>query len=294
MVSDGFSKNLDSSRTRSYPANGVDSSVSQTTYGDRARFYDVEYALIDDQAFLKSLVTDNVRSILEVPCGAGRNMQWLAKTGREVTLADIEPAMIVRVKERLEASASVFQDTVSATVADMRNLTLDKEFDLILVPKEALQLLANREQVAAALASMKEHLSQDGLLMVDLCTFDKDRLGRKYMYPGYFDPESEDGVLALDWTKSLSSGEKLSRARVQNRNNTKISIEYRYTLSGCGRAPRAWSSEITLLKLNLANLKEIAWSSDLECVAAFCDYQRTPYVDGDGRAIALLSKCGRK
>ncbi|MFD1423466.1 MULTISPECIES: hypothetical protein [Laceyella] len=48
--------------------------AKKITYQERAQFYYVEYDTNVDQHFLQSLVSSDVHSILEVPCGTGRNV----------------------------------------------------------------------------------------------------------------------------------------------------------------------------------------------------------------------------
>jgi hypothetical protein len=59
---------------------------------------------------------------------------------------------------------------VAGEVADMRTFDLGQSFDLVLVPREALQLLPPNEG-AQALARLADHTAPGGLLFLDLATF---------------------------------------------------------------------------------------------------------------------------
>ena len=113
------------------------------TYKERAEFYEIEYATDVDQAFLYSLVTADVHSLLEIPAGVGRNLSWLHATGRLVVVADRERAMVQQLSTHIQNRGAA--DAILPVVADMCDLSLGRIFDLILVPQGAFQLLLNSQ-----------------------------------------------------------------------------------------------------------------------------------------------------
>jgi cyclopropane fatty-acyl-phospholipid synthase-like methyltransferase len=178
--------------------------VRAISYAERAAFYETEYATTADHAFLKALVTPDVHAILEVPAGVGRNLDWLAATGREVVMADLERAMIVHLRERLAERGA--QERVTALVADMRSLNLPRRFDLLIVPQGGLQLLSGPEDALRALQSLRPHLRSRGRLVLDLATFEAGVDGDEDARPSYFDPIVPNGQLVHEWVRPLPDG----------------------------------------------------------------------------------------
>lgn len=258
------------------------------TYRERAAFYEVEYREDVDQAFLRSLVTDEVDSILEIPCGAGRNAGWLAETGRFVVCADVEPAMIEQLERRGRDLG--IEDRIHATVADMRDLNLGRTFDLILVPREAFQLLTDDGEALRALKALCEHLTSNGTLLIDLCKFSTDDHGDRSTYPDYFDPKVEDGQLIFEWSRTLGSGEQLTRSRIQHREDGDVKIEYFYTITSRGEIVYRWDSEIWLRSYSYGGFAALLNKASLGICEAYRNYSMAPYTPGSSRIIALIER----
>ena len=88
----------------------------QISYKERAAFYAVEYVDDVDASFILSLVDDKTANILEIPCGVGRNVINLAKTGRKIVAADIEPQMVQELTMRSKRAGI---GNIQAVVADL-------------------------------------------------------------------------------------------------------------------------------------------------------------------------------
>lgn len=255
-------------------------------YAARARFYDVEYQATNDQRFLRSLVTDDVRAILEIPCGAGRNLGWLAQTGRDVVLADLEPRMVQRVRAR--ARALGVAGRVRGVVADLRAIDLHRRFDLVLVPQEGFQLLTGAGEPAAALGQLRRHLRPTGNLMVDLHSFSADARAEPDAGLDYFDPGQPEGVAVPEWTRRVAGGQ-LARQRTQWQRGSTVRIRYAYRLRGPdGRTSQAWRAEVVLRRYRLPEFATLAAAAGLRVVRALRNYAGDPYLPGSARAVVLL------
>lgn len=261
-------------------------SVPCVDYAERARFYEVEYRTDIDRPFLRSLLTPEVRSVLEIPCGAGRNLDWLADSGRQVVCADIEPAMVERVRERITAAGA--GERVSAVIADLCELDLGRRFDLILVPQEAFQLLAEPGQAERALHRLAQHLTRDGTLLLDLHTFRADRPGVRSPLPDYFDPAVPAGELTVEWTRPVDGRRWLSRARRQHDEGTAVRVEYHYQLGAGNRLISSWQSEIRLRRHTLGELRSLAAHAGLRVTQVASGYDGTPHTPGAARLVTLL------
>jgi SAM-dependent methyltransferase len=255
-------------------------------YAERARYYEVEYRTDVDRSFLRGLLTPEVGSVLEIPCGAGRNLDWLADSGRQVVCADLEPAMVARVEERIAAARA--GERISAVVADLCDFDLGRRFDLVLVPQEAFQLLAEPGQGERALRRLARHLSEGGTLLLDLHTFRADRPGGRSPLPDYFDPALPAGETVVEWTRPVDGDRWLSRARRQHDEGATVSVDYHYQLSTADRLIGSWQSHIRLRRYTLRELQALAARAGLRVSRVASDYDGTPHAPGAARLITLL------
>lgn len=256
-------------------------------YSQRASFYDVEYADSVDHGFLRSLVNARTRSILEIPCGAGRNIQVLAAAGQRLVAVDREPAMIERVRRHLARRHDLAN--VEAVVGDMCTLQLEENFDLIIVPRECFQLLLNDVDAAEALKRFAAHLNPDGQLLVDLATFAAGKPGTRNLQPVYYDPEIADGITTQEWRRPLPTGDFLERSRTQyHLSGDLIEFHFFYRTLRADKSEEASSSLLRLRRYDVDTFCQLARSAGLFPEAIWGDYDKTPYMPGDARMVCLL------
>jgi SAM-dependent methyltransferase len=192
-----------------------ESQYSATDFDAMARFYRVEYPESADHGFLLRWASrPGVQSILEIPCGAGRNAEVLTRGGARLTAVDSSPAMVTQTAQAIAGLAQ--SRRAVSVVGDLRRLQLNELFDLIVVPREAFQLLGPDEDVEEALAGLSGHLRPGGVLILDLANFDRKDCTTPGLLPDYYSPTAPDGVLLFEWTRSVGEGVVLSRRRIQN------------------------------------------------------------------------------
>ncbi len=100
---------------------------------------------------------------LDVACGTGRAFAPLLKRGWEIHGCDLSPAMLERARQ--EAGGKTELD-----VADMRELPVYGEFELVLSLNDAVNYLLGDDDLERALAAMRANLADDGLLLFDVNT----------------------------------------------------------------------------------------------------------------------------
>lgn len=258
--------------------------LPQIGYQERADFYDIEYKVVDDQAFLRSLVSDQVGSILEVPSGHGRNVDWLLDTNREVSFVDLEPRMIVRVQQQLVRRK---RDPRSASVGNMCRLVLGQRFDLILVPREAFQgTLASDAEVHAALLSLQQHLSPTGRICIDLARIEEAPC-RRAAPMAYYDPSLPDDVLIAEWTRQHSERGSVRRSRMQHHSRDGVQISFMYAL-GADNADYAFRFSLNLRRYSKQGFLALAAVAGLKAVAVLGTYESDAYNETHSRMIFLL------
>lgn len=265
-----------------------DISGAEIGYRERAAFYAVEYQDSGDRAFLESCVTPEVETILEVPCGAGRNALWLAATGRQVVAADIEAEMLDALAARFPGAKC--PENLETALCDMRDFDLGRRFDLILVPREAIQVLDSEADVAATLATLRRHLSETGRLVIDLASFGSLKPGTpESLLPSYFDPRVADGMTVEEWARPLGDGRTLARSRRQwDLGAEGVRVELSYELHATGVSKQRWRSAMTLRRYSASRFRALAGDAGLSVHALHGDYERKPYAGGDARLIFVL------
>jgi len=125
-------------------------------------YYDLEHdAYQDDVDFYLNLLQRG--PILEVGAGTGRVMLPLARSGLEVWGVDPSEAMLQRARNRLAG-----QQRAHLVCRSARDLRLDVRFAAVLLSLNALWHLPDIDAQVDTLNSLRAHLLQDGMLIVDV------------------------------------------------------------------------------------------------------------------------------
>ncbi len=103
------------------------------------------------------------RRLLDVGCGTGKSFLPMLERGWEVTACDISPSMLELARAKAGGAAQL-------SVADMRELPVFGEFDLVWALDDAVNYLLSAEELGEALSGMRANLAPGGLLMFDVNT----------------------------------------------------------------------------------------------------------------------------
>lgn len=167
-------------------------------YGVYARFYDLDLGEQDEDLFLIEQFAARCGSpILEMACGTGRVLIPLARQGYEVTGVDVSPAMLEVARRRIAAEG--LTERVSLVQQDMRELALDRRFNLVFVAVNSFMHLLTPEDQLRTLVRIRQHLNPNGLLLLDLFNPDLIRLlsfqGQVILDKVMIDPETGHRLL---------------------------------------------------------------------------------------------------
>ncbi|PRZ13620.1 hypothetical protein CLV36_108117 [Laceyella sediminis] len=176
---------------------------------------------------------------------------------------------------------------MQAIVSDMRGLNLEREFDLVLVPQEAFQLLTNERDAIEALLSFRKHLSINGTILIDLATYSpqtKSQIG-----PSYYDPAVPNGKLVREWTRQLPNGQSLTRSRIQHEMPSSLFLSFFYEIEGNGEK-ETYVSDMLLRKYDLDHFQSLCKETALEVQVVYGDYDRDPYTPQSERMVLLLKR----
>lgn len=129
-----------------------------------AELYDRQYdAYRDDVPFYLRLADELGGPVLELGAGSGRITEALLRAGHEVVAVDVSHAMLARAEQRLSGYGGV-----ELVQADMRELSLGRQFPLILAPFNTLMHAYTVNDQDRTLAAVRAHLAPGGLFAFDL------------------------------------------------------------------------------------------------------------------------------
>jgi len=191
--------------TRAAVQPGTGSEWAERAYEALAPVYDDFTAHHDYELWLGNLLPELRRHglrghrLLDVGCGTGKSFLPMLERGWEVTACDISPSM-------LELARAKTGDAVPLSVADMRELPVFGEFNLVWCLDDAVNYLLSGEELGEALSGMRANLAPGGLLMFDVNTLNSyrsffaetelvERGGRKLVWKGQASADVEPGAI---------------------------------------------------------------------------------------------------
>lgn len=140
-----------------------------------------------DGPFILALAKKLAGAVLELGCGTGRVTIPLAQNGIDVTGIDVVPGMIE--KARLKSKGL----PIEWIVADARTFQLDRKFRLIFESGSVFHHMLTRTDQEAYLARVREHLEDDGRLVINLFFPHPDRLRSSAAEEDWFSVQRSDG-----------------------------------------------------------------------------------------------------
>lgn len=104
-----------------------------------------------------------VGSVLDAGCGTGKSSLPMLRRGWRVTACDNSAGMLAQLDRKAEGEISVVQ-------ADLRDLGVIGQFDLILCLGDVINYCAASTPIEAVLKGLRQNLAPDGLVLFDLNT----------------------------------------------------------------------------------------------------------------------------
>ncbi len=132
-----------------------------------AEFYDILHSNLNDVKFYKQLAKQYGPQVLEIGSGTGRILLPLAREGYEVTGLESNEDMLKICQKKMEEESEEAVKNIDLIKGDMRNFVLDKKFDLIIAPCNVTCHLIERSDLKKALSCFRNHLKEDGILVID-------------------------------------------------------------------------------------------------------------------------------
>ena len=151
--------------------------------------------------------------VLELACGTGRLTTILAESGFEVDGIDLSPLMLNIAESRKKQLPTDIQSCLRFINEDITGFNLERDYSLIILGDNSFQELKNREEQAACLRCVRDHLNHDGSLLLTT---------RHYQST---DPRKD--VIESQWSSPIQfrQGESVMRRSVIRINREKSIIE---------------------------------------------------------------------
>jgi SAM-dependent methyltransferase len=260
---------------------------SPETAAALARLYDVD--LIEDPGDVDLYLALAARTggpVLEVAAGSGRLALPLAEAGYDVTLVDIDPAMLARAEKAATDAGPEVRARLQFVETDLVGLRLPagESFRLAILALNSILLLDGRDAQQAALETLARHLMPGGLAVVDVWLPSADELARY------------DGRIGLEYVRAdPGSGMLVAKtAAAQHEPATgRVHLTAIYEEGDQGGTVRRWIREDRLRLVNSDDLRSMAESAGLEVEVVAGDYDLNPVGPQDERAILVARRRGR-
>lgn len=146
--------------------------TEENDWSEWAKVYDLLYGddSLDTTFFIEEINRVG-RSVLELGCGTGRVTIALARHGFDVTGIDNSPDMLRQLRKNREQAGNL-RGPLRLVQGDMRDFSLERKFDAVIIPARTFQLLLSPQEQRSCLRSIHNNLKIDGLLIFDTANED--------------------------------------------------------------------------------------------------------------------------
>lgn len=108
----------------------------------------------------------NAKSILNLGCGTGNHDFFLIEHGYQVTGVDYSGINIAKANAKL-SKLTLKESQLSFIKGDIRNIRLNRTFDVVLALFHVMSYQITNEDVKAVFSTAKTHLNKNGILIFD-------------------------------------------------------------------------------------------------------------------------------
>jgi len=119
----------------------------------------------DIKFYIDYAKSQNCKNILELGCGTGRVAISLAKEGFNVTGLDLSDEMLDVFRAKIDVGV---KDKIELIYGNMADFSLNKKFDMIIVPFRAFQCLTDDKDIENSVNCVKNHLADGGIFIVNV------------------------------------------------------------------------------------------------------------------------------
>lgn len=251
--------------------------------------YELEVASrdVDDLRFWLDLTRrETPHSILEVGCGTGRLTFPLAfegvRGGFSVTGIDAEARMLERARQHLSTQPARIRDAVTLIEADLRELDLGRQFDMVLMPYGAAHHLLTLSDQLSAWRAARRHLAPNGIFAIDI---DAPNMAILHKL-------SEGTPRHKDLDTTGHDGRRLRRT-VASRympSAQRALHDYIYHVEGQGGTPRSYNSAFEMHVYYPRELELLCLLTGFTCERVAGSYEGEPFGDSSGQMLMVARR----
>ncbi len=249
-----------------------------------ARLYDVD--LLDDPGDVDLYLALALRTggpILELGGGTGRLAVPLAEAGHDVTLVDLDPAMLERAATRRDEMPATTAGEIELIEGNLLDLQLPAagSFGLAFIALNTLFLLATRERQRAAVRVLADHLASGGLAVVDVWLPETEDLARF------------DGRLVLEYDRvDPETGLTVTKLAAARHDATTgvVDLTTIFEEGRPGEPTSRWIRRDALRLVGADELRAMAEDAGLEVETIGGSYDLDPLRPGSDRAVLVARR----
>ncbi|MFK7971080.1 MAG: class I SAM-dependent methyltransferase [Bacteroidia bacterium] len=205
--------------------------------------------------------------ILELCCGTGRLTLPIAREGYDISGVDFTASMLEKAKFR----ASEEGLDIAFIEADIRNLDLPAQYDLIFIPFNSIHHLYKNEDLFQAFGAVKKHLKKGGS-----CIFDCFNPNIQFIV------ECEKAEQQIAEYTTSDGREVLIKQTMRYESNTQINrIEWHYYINGEFDS----SQNLDMRMFFPQELDSYLKSSGFDVIHKFGSFDEEAFSDSSGKQI---------
>jgi len=136
-------------------------------------YYDLIYRDKDypaESEFVHALIRDyapEALSVLDLGCGTGQHAIHFVKRGYSVVGVDRSEEMLAAAERRAANLAAGERADLSFCAGDIRNVRLERTFDVVVALFHVMSYQTGNDDIAAAFTTARAHLREGGLFIFD-------------------------------------------------------------------------------------------------------------------------------
>jgi SAM-dependent methyltransferase len=231
-----------------------------TDFYDHPDLYDALLPVGAHMPFYVDLARQQGGAVLELACGTGQLTIPIALQGLPIVGLDQSSAMLNVARSR----ASAVNARVAFVQGDMRDFSLERDFNLIFVARNSLLHLLSTADLLAALTAVRRHLAPDGVFAFDVFNPNVRLLGRPagQRFPVMDVSTEKFGTLSVEQTSEYDAATQVTRG-----------VWY---ISTPDRQD-AWVVPLTLRSIFPQELPLLLSAARLELISRFGELPREPF-----------------
>jgi len=227
---------------------------------DNPALYDALLPATAHVSYYVDLARQASGDVLELACGTGQLTVPIAGAGLPTTGLDLSAPMLTTAKQRA-AAANV---SVEYVPGDMRNFDLGRKFALIFIARNSLLHLHSTEDLLAAFAAVRRHLTPGGIFAFDIFNPNVHLLARPsdQRFPAFQKEAESFGKLSVEETTDYDPATQVGRSR--------------WYVSAPGN-PDAWSLRLELRNIFPQELPLLLAAGGFHLKSRMGDISATPF-----------------